>query len=234
LTTTRLELGDVTVDVMLKDIKNVHLSVHPPSGAVTVSAPRRMDLDTIRVYTITKLPWIRKQQRKLNTQEREAPREYIERESHYVWGKRYLLRILEVDAAASVELKHRALVLRVRPGADHAKRREIMEAWYRSLLKGILPDVVARWEERLSVRVEGCFIQRMKTKWGSSSPTRRTIRLNTELAKKPLECLDYVVAHELAHLVVPTHGPRFVELLDRNLPSWREIRNELNRLPVPV
>jgi predicted metal-dependent hydrolase len=232
LTATRLELGDVTVDVLLKDIKNVHLSVHPPTGAVTVSAPERMDLDTIRVFAITKLPWIRKQQRKLRAQERESPRDYVDRESHYVWGKRYLLRVMEKDAVPSVELKHRTLVLRVRPSADTARRREVMEAWYRSILKLALPEVIARWEERLGVRVQRWFVQRMKTKWGSASPARGAIRLNSDLAKKPPECLEYIVAHELAHLVVPKHGPRFIDLLDRFLPSWRDRRDELNRLPV--
>jgi predicted metal-dependent hydrolase len=232
LTATRLELGDVSVDVLLKDIKNVHLSVHPPSGAVTVSAPERMDLDTIRVFAISKLPWIRKQQRKLRTQERESPREYLDRESHYVWGKRFLLRIVEAGGAPAVELKHRAVILRVRPGMGTRQRQEIMEAWYRWLLKSALPAVISRWEDHIGVRVERSFVQRMKTKWGSSNPRGRTIRLNTDLAKKPPACLEYVVAHEIAHLIVPTHGPRFIELLDRHLPQWRELRDELNRLPV--
>jgi predicted metal-dependent hydrolase len=232
LTAARLELGDVSVDVLLKDIKNVHLSVHPPTGRVTISAPERMDLDTIRVYAITKLPWIRKQQRKLQGQERESPREYVDRESHYLWGKRYLLRIIESDGAPHVELKHRTIDLHVRLTSSAARRRDIIESWYRSMLKQALPDVVARWEKRIGVHATRCFVQRMKTRWGSASPQRQTIRLNTELAKKPPTCLEYVVAHELSHLIVPTHSPAFVGLLDRYLPSWREIRNELNRLPV--
>jgi len=230
--TSRIELGDITVDVVLKDIKNVHLSVYPPAGRVRISAPRRMSLDIIRVFAISKLEWIKQQQAKLRGQERESPREYLDRESHYVWGKRYLLTVVEADAPPAVELKHRRMVLRVRPGTDAEKRSSLVEEWYREQLKGELPALLKRWEPLLGVKAERWFVQRMKTKWGSCNHRARTIRLNTELAKKPPQCLEYIVVHELVHLLEPTHNARFLALMDRFMPNWQLHREELNRLPL--
>jgi len=229
---SQIELGDVTVDVVLKDIKNVHLSVYPPMGRVRISAPKRMSLDTIRVFAISKLDWIRQQQAKLREQERETPRDYVDRESHYVWGKRYLLTVIESDEPSSIELKHRRMLLRVRPGADETKRQSLVEEWYREQLKEAVPPLLARWQPRLGVRVERWFVQRMKTKWGSCNHKARTIRLNTELAKKPPECLEYIVVHELVHLLEPTHNARFVALMDQFMPQWQYHREALNRLPL--
>jgi predicted metal-dependent hydrolase len=228
---SQITLGDIAVDVVLKDIKNVHLSVHPPTGRVRVSAPKRMSVDTIRLFAISKLDWIKQQQRRQREQERESPREYIDRESHYVWGRRYLLKVVEVDAAASVQVQHGALVLRVRSGADAATREAIVAGWYRQLLKTAVPSLVEVWEPRLKVTVSGFYVQQMKTKWGSCNPTAHTIRLNTELAKKPKECLEYIVVHEMMHLLDPTHGPRFIALMDRFMSNWRHTRELLNRLP---
>jgi predicted metal-dependent hydrolase len=229
---SRIELGDVTVDVVLKDIKNVHLSVYPPTGRVRISAPKRMSLDTIRVFAISKLAWIRQQQAKLRGQERETPRDYVDRESHYVWGKRYLLTILESDEPPAIELKHSRLLFRVRPGTDQEKRAAIVEEWYRERLKEAVPPLLALWQPRLGVKVERWFVQRMKTKWGSCNHQARTIRLNTELAKKPPECLEYIVVHELVHLLEPTHNARFVALMDQFMPQWQFHRDALNRLPL--
>jgi predicted metal-dependent hydrolase len=228
----QIKLGDIAVDVVLKDIKNVHLSVYPPTGSVRISAPRRMSLDTIRVFAISKLDWIKQQQRLLRAQERETPREYVDRESHYVWGKRYLLTVTEHDGPPSLELKHSRMLLRVRPGTDEDKRQALVEAWYRDQLKAAVPPLLARWQPLLKVRVERVFVQRMKTKWGGCNPRARTIRLNTELAKKPVECLAYIVVHELVHLLEPTHGARFVALMDGVMPKWQFHRRVLNRLPV--
>lgn len=230
--TSQIELGDITVDVVLKDIKNVHLSVYPPTGRVRISAPRRMSLDTIRVFAISKLDWIKQQQAKLREQERETPREYVERESHYVWGKRYLLTVTESDEPPSVELKHSRMLLRVRPGTDEDKRQAIVEEWYREQLKEAVPPLLERWQPRLGVQVERWFVQRMKTRWGSCNHKARTIRLNTELAKKPVECLEYIIVHELVHLLEPTHNARFVALMDQFMPNWQLHRQALNRLPV--
>jgi predicted metal-dependent hydrolase len=228
----QLVLDDIVVDVVLKDIKNVHLSVYPPEGRVRISAPQRMGMETIRVFAISRLGWIRQQQKKLREQERETHREYVDRESHYVWGKRYLLAISERDEPPSIELKHSRMLLQVRPHTAEDKKRALVEEWYREQLRQAVPPLLTRWQTKLGVNVERFFVQRMKTKWGSCNPTARTIRLNTELAKKPVECLEYVLVHELVHLLVPTHNSRFVELMDRFMPLWQVYRRLLNRLPV--
>ncbi len=228
----QIKLGDISVEVALKDIKNVHLSVYPPAGRVRISAPRRMKLDTIRVFAISKLDWIKRQQAKLREQERETPRDYEDRESHYVWGQRCLLMVSESDEPSAVELKHKRLLLRLRRGADEAARKALVEEWYREQLKEAVPPLLAHWQPLLGVRVERFFVQRMKTKWGSCNHKARTIRLNTELAKKPPECLAYVLVHELVHFLEPTHGPRFVALIGRAMPNWKHYRDVLNRLPV--
>ena len=229
---SQIKLGDIAVDVVLKDIKNVHLSVYPPTGRVRISAPKRMKMETIRVFAISKLDWIKQQQKKLREQERETPREYLDRESHYVWGKRYLLTVSESDERPLIELKHSSMLLRVRPRTAEDKRQALVEAWYREQLKEAVPPLLARWQPLLGVTVERFFVQRMKTKWGSCNHKARTIRLNTELTKKPAECLDYIVVHELVHLLEPTHNARFVALMDRFMPKWQFHRQVLNRLPV--
>lgn len=227
-----IELGDIKVEVVKKDIKNIHLSVYPPAGRVRISAPSRMSLDTIRVFVISKLGWIKQQQQKFQSQARETPREYLDRESHYVWGKRYLLRVIESDTAPVVELKHSRMFLHVRPGTDAVKKQIIMETWYREQLKQALPPLIAKWEPLMGVQVARFFVQRMKTRWGSCNPGARRIRLNTDLAKKPRECLEYVVVHEMVHLLEPTHNARFVALMDQFMPKWQFYRDVLNRLPV--
>jgi predicted metal-dependent hydrolase len=227
-----IDLGGIPVEVVKKDIKNVHLSVYPPTGKVRISAPLRMNLDTIRVFAISKLGWIRQQQKKVTEQEREPPREYLDRESHYVWGKRYLLKVIERDAAPEVELRHSQLVLHVRPGTTEDKKQGILDEWYRAQLKTAVPPLIARWEPLLHVKVERFFVQRMKTKWGSCSTASAGIRLNTDLARKPRECLEYIVVHEMAHLLEPTHNARFIALMDMFMPNWRFHRQTLNRLPV--
>ncbi len=227
-----IQLGDVTVNVVMKDIKNVHLSVHPPTGRVTISAPSRMSMDTVRVFAISKLGWIRRQQVKIREQERETPREYLDRESHYVWGKRYLLKVTECERTPSVELKHNRMLLSVRPGTDDSKREAIMEDWYRGQVRQAVPTIVEKWERLIGVKVERIFIQHMKTKWGSCNPVAKNIRLNTDLAKKPHECLEYLVVHELVHMLEPTHNARFIELMDKFMPKWRFFREHMNHLPV--
>jgi predicted metal-dependent hydrolase len=229
---TRIQLGEIGLDVVKKDIKNIHLSVYPPTGTVRIAAPLRMDLDTIRIFAISKLGWIKQQQRKLQAQERETPREYLERESHYVWGQRYLLKIVEKEAVPSVELKHRTIILTVRPGRNEAQRQAMMEAWYRQQLKDAIASLLAQWEPRLGVSVQHFQVRKMKTKWGTCSPDSQTIRLNLELAKKPAVCLEYIVVHEMMHLLEPTHNQRFIALMDQFMPQWRHYREELNRLPV--
>ena len=230
--TRTIQLGEIVVDVVQKDIKNVHLSVYPPTGHVRISAPSHMSMDTIRVFAISKLDWIRKQQAKLQAQDRETPRDFLDRESHYVWGKRYLLNVIERDQAPSLTLKGNKMVLQIRPQTDGSKRQEIIENWYREQLKAEVPALIARWEPLMDVTVDRFYVQRMKTRWGSCNPKNRSIRLNTDLARKPRECLEYLVVHEMAHLLEPTHSARFIALMDQFMPNWRHRRDQLNQLPV--
>lgn len=229
---TQIKVGGVAVDVVFKNIKNVHLSVHPPTGRIRMSAPARMKLDALRVYAISKLDWIRKHQRRLQSQERETQREYVDRESHFVWGRRCLLKVVEHESAQGVELAHSTMILRVRPGADQARKEAIVAEWYRQQLKAAVQPLIAKWEPQMDVKVARLYVRRMKTRWGSCSPGAGSIRLNSELAKKPRECLEYIVVHEMAHLLEPSHNARFIGLMDRFLPMWRLRRDVLNRLPV--
>jgi predicted metal-dependent hydrolase len=227
-----LKLGDISVDVVLKDIQNVHLSVYPPTGRVRISAPSYMSMDTIRVFAISKLDWIKKHQKALEKQSRETPRDFVDRESHFVWGKRYLLEVSERDEAPSIRLKGNKMILQVRPDTPSSKRHIILEGWYRDQIKAATPGMIAEWKERMDVSVDRFYVQRMKTKWGSCNPQKQSIRLNTELARKPRECLEYLVVHEMAHLIEPTHNARFIVLMERFLPNWRTLRDELNAFPL--
>jgi len=229
---SRIQIGDIAMDVVRKDIKNVHLSVHPPAGRVRIAAPERMSVDTLRIFAISKLPWIRQQQQKLHKQERETPREYLDRESHYVWGKRHLLKVVERDAPPKTELRHAAVLLQIRPASRYEKKQAILEGWYREQLKEAVLPLITKWEPLIGVKITGVFVQRMKTKWGSANPRSKTIRLNTELAKKPTECLEYIVVHEMVHFLERRHNDRFIALMDRYLSGWRFHRDELNRAPL--
>ncbi|NPE27655.1 M48 family metallopeptidase [Methanococcoides sp. SA1] len=229
---TQIEIGEITADVVFKDIKNIHLSVNPPTGKVRISVPLRMDIDKIRIFAISKLSWIKQQQKKLQEQERENPREYLDLESHSLWGKRYLLKIIEVDKAPSVELKHTKIILRVRPGSDDKKKKSVLDSWYREQLKEAAPSLIAKWEPLMGVKLQQLLVRKMKTKWGSCNHTSRNILLNTELAKKPHECLEYIIVHEMTHLIEPTHNSRFIALMDQFMPKWQFYRDKLNQLPV--
>lgn len=227
-----IRLGEIAIAVTRKDIKHVHLSVHPPKGRVSLVAPAGTRLEVARAYAASKLGWIREQQARLRAQARETPRRYVTRESHYIWGKRYLLSVIEREEKPSVTMDHRRITLGVRPGADRARREAVMHEWHRRLLHEALPALIRKWEPRLGVKVSAYFLQRMKTKWGGCNHRAGTIRLNTELVKKPKDLLEYVVVHEMAHLIAPTHSERFVALLDEHYPTWREARAELNELPL--
>lgn len=229
---TSFQLGDIRVDVVKKDIKNIHLSVYPPDGAVRVAAPTRMKTDLIRVFTIQKLDWIKKQQRKLTEQDRETPREYLNRESHYLWGLRYLMEVIEVDEAPHVELTHKKILLYVRKGASEAKKKQVLDSWYRELLKEAINPLIKKWEPRIGKEVTRLYVQRMKTKWGSCTHLKQSIRLNLELIKKPPMCLEYIVVHEMIHLIEPTHSHNFIALMNHHMPQWKSHRDTLNLLPV--
>lgn len=230
--TETIQLGDITIAMTRKDIKNVHLSVHPPSGRVTLVAPLATRPEVARAYAASKIGWIRDQQAKLLGQARETPRQFVERESHYLWGRRYLLSLVEKDVKPFVRLDHRRITLTVRPGSPLAKREEVMQEWHRALLHQAVPPLVRKWETKLGVEVAGYFLQRMKTKWGSCNSRQRNIRLNTELVKKPRDLLEYVVLHEMVHLIEPKHNERFLALMTKYYPAWREARAELNELPL--
>lgn len=227
-----IQVGEIPITVTLKDVRNVHLSVHPPDGRVTLVAPLATRLDVARAYAISKLTWIREQQRKLINQARETTRQFLERESHYLWGRRYLLSIVHQDVKPVVTLDHRRITIHVRPGSDATKRAEVLHEWHKSLLHAVIPPFIATWEPKLGVKVKSYFLQRMKTKWGSCNHQAGHIRLNTELVKKPKDLLEYVIVHEMVHLLEPTHSDRFVAVLDKHYPNWREARAELNELPL--
>lgn len=227
-----IRLGDIRIALIRKAVKHVHLSVHPPDGRVTLVAPTRTRPDVARAYAATKLGWIRTQQERFRQQARETPRRHVTRESHMVWGRRYLLSVRERDEKPSVQLGHRTITLTVRPGSAAEKRAAVMYQWQKALLHTAVQASIRKWEPRLGVRVNSYFLQRMKTKWGSCNHRAGNIRLNTELVKKPKDLVEYVVVHEMLHLIEPTHSEAFVALLDRHYPTWRDARAELNALPL--
>lgn len=227
-----IQLGDLKIELVRKDIKNLHLTVLPPDGHVRIAAPAHMRMESIRAFAISRLAWIRNQQGRIQAQDRERPRDYSQKESHFLWGRRYLLERIDIDAAPSVDIKRNRLVLRVRPGSDHAKCHAIVDAWYRAQLRAALPALIAKWAPVIKVEVGRVIVRRMKTMWGGCNPASGIIRLNTDLAKKPIECLEYIVVHEMTHLLEPTHNARFQALMDLFLPHWRELRARLNQLPV--
>ena len=217
----QLLIGALPVEVTIKPIKNLHLSVVPPDGAVRISAPQGMSPDHVRAYAIGKLAWIRRQQARFLGQQRESPRLVVERESYALWGQRLLLHIEEVNAAPRVEVHPRHLILYLRPGSTLEKRQSILATWYRNELRREAAGLIDHWQQRLNVRINKLFVQAMSRRWGSCNPATKNIRLNTQLAQKPRACLDYIVLHELAHLKVPTHGEEFVALLDSLQPDWQ-------------
>lgn len=230
--TETLHLGELAIELTRKAVKHAHLSVHPPQGRVSLVAPSGTRTEVARAYAISKLAWIRAQRARFAEQAREPARRFVGRESHYLWGRRYLLAVEQRDAKPCVRLDHRRITLAVRPGAEPEVRARVVHEWHKALLHEAVPALIAKWERRLGVRVAGYFLQRMKTKWGSCNPRARHIRLNTELVKKPKDLLEYVIVHEMIHLVEPTHGERFVRLLNAHYPTWREARAELNELPL--
>jgi len=230
--TQTIQLGEISIEVTRKDIKNVHLSVRPPDGRVTLAAPLATRLEVARAYAISKLGWIREQQKKLTIQARETPRQFITRESHYLWGRRHLLNVEHREAKPFVTVDHKRIVLTVRPGSSDLKRAEVMHQWHKDLLHEAVPPLIRKWETKLGVKVHSYFLQRMKTKWGGCNHRAGHIRLNTELVKKPRHLLEYVIVHEMTHLLEPTHSDRFLTILDKHYPGWREARAELNELPL--
>lgn len=228
----KIILGDICIDLVQKNIKNLHLSVYPPDGRIRISAPLRMDTETIRIFAVSKLGWIKRQQAKLRAQEREAPREYLNRESHYYLGKRFLLKIIEHNASPKVTIKHETLEMHVRPNTGLEKRKKILANWNRQRLKDITPGYIKKWEDLMNVKVENFAIKKMKTRWGTCNRKAGRIWLNLELAKKPLHCIEYIIVHEMVHLLERKHNEIFISYMDKFLPKWRFYKEELNKTPL--
>jgi predicted metal-dependent hydrolase len=226
---SQIELGGIVLEVIRKDIRNVHLRVYPPTGAVRISAPLWMSLDTIRVFAHSKLDWIRKHRQQLRNREGDARHNYLDH--HYLWGEPYLLNVIEMDAAPRVTIDHRTIVLQVRPGADDDKKKSVINGWYRQQMKALLPELIEKWEAVIGVEVAEWGIRDMKTRWGTCNIHARRVWLNLELARKPPQCLEYVLVHEMVHLLERRHNHRFKSLMDQFLPNWRHHRGELNRAP---
>ncbi len=230
---TTLTIAGLQVEVVRKAIKNLHLGVYPPDGHVRVAAPAYMSDEAVRVAVSTRLGWVRRQQARFAGQARQSEREMVHGESHYYLGVRYRLLVEEVDAPPQVRLHGgNKLVLQVRPGADADRRRSVLDAWYRAELKRRIPPLLEQWQPQIGVEVAGWGVKRMKTRWGSCNIAARRIWLNLELIKKPPHCLEYVLVHELVHLLERHHNERFHALMDRYLPQWRLHRDELNRAPL--
>lgn len=224
-----IELGDVSIEIHYKNIKNVHLSVHPPNGRVTLSSPLLMEYEALRLFCISKIRWIRNQQKKLLNQRREAPREYVNKESHYFLGHRYLLNIKENIDKIGIVLKKTTIDLYIRPNSTRDQRDEMLQIWYREQLRKVVSPLIAKYEKKMHIKVEKILVRKMKTKWGSCKPESKEIILNTELAKKPIESIEYILVHEMTHILERGHNEKFISILNKYLPNWEHVRTELNR-----
>ncbi|WP_408050440.1 M48 family metallopeptidase [Streptomyces sp. HO565] len=227
-----LTIAGLGIDVVYKNIKNLHISVYPPVGRVRVAAPERTDEDIIRLAVVQRLPWIKRQREQLQNAARQTKREMLSGETHYVWGRRYRLDVSRTSGNYSVVPKSNTLWVVTPEGSDPDSRRAALDRWYRRQLKAAVPDLLAKWEPVIGVEAERFVVRRMKTKWGSCVANARTIWLNPELAKKNPRCLEYVVVHELTHLLESGHGERFVALMNQFLPDWQARRDELNEAPL--
>ncbi|NKS75528.1 DUF45 domain-containing protein [Rhodococcus hoagii] len=227
-----LTIRGIDIDVVYKNIKNLHIGVYPPLGRVRVAAPERFDDDQVRLAVIQRLSWIRRQRDKLRSAERQSEREMVTGESHYVWGVRRRLKVVERPGRTHLEIDGDRLVLYVPASTPTEKRRDYLDKWYREQLRQAIPALVDKWERALDVTVPKWTIRRMKTKWGSCNRETRHIWFNVELAKKDPKCLEYIVVHEMTHYFERHHGEQFTALMDQYLSDWRERRNELNSAPL--
>lgn len=223
-----IQLDDITIKVTKKKIKNLHLKVLPPHGDAYISAPMRMSLDAIRDFVLSKRDWIRKQKKRVQSMPQALSHEYRDGEKHYVWGNAYPLKVIAHDKTPKVMLEQAYLHLYITLDADKEKKQHILEMWYRKQLQQVLPALIIKWEEPMGVKVNQFAIQKMKTRWGSCSPHSGKIRFNLELAKKPLIILEYIVIHEMVHLLEASHNHRFKAFMDRFMPEWRVHRHALN------
>lgn len=229
----QITVSEVVIDVVRKNIKNLHLAVYPPDGRVRIATPLNLDDESVRLFAISKLAWIKKHQKNLQSQERESPREFVSGESHYFQGKPYLLNVIYYPGSPKVEVRNNTYIdLYLREGSNEAKRQQVMMSWYRQQLKQEIPPLIAKWEKNIGVTVNEWGVKLMKTKWGTCNIEAKRIWLNLELAKKDKQCLEYVVVHEIIHLLERNHGDRFVALMNKFLPNWKLYKDELNRSPL--
>lgn len=224
-----LKIADVQIEIVKKNIKNLHLSVHPPYGRVRIAAPKTMSDEAIRVFAICKLSWIKKQRLKFQNQDRQSEREFVSGESHYFLGRRYLLNVIYTSKKQRVELiKNNQIDLYVRENSTTEQREKVMSEWYRSFLKEQIPVIISKWEKEIGVKVNSWGVKLMKTKWGTCNIEAKRIWLNLELAKKSPRCLEYIIVHEMIHLLERNHNDRFHAHMDMFMPNWKEIKAELN------
>ena len=229
----RIDVGGTLVEVVRKNIKHLHLGVYPPEGRVRVAAPTYVDDDAVRLAVVARLGWIRRRQAEFRRQDRQPQRRLVSGESHYVDGRRYRLAVVEHDGRPVVRLRNRTTMeLRVPPTADRDAREAVLHRWYRRRIRERLPALLAAWQPRVGVQVAEVRIRRMKTRWGTCNAGARRIWLNLELAKKPVPCLEYIVVHEMVHLIERRHNDRFRAVMDGIMPRWRACRDELNRAPL--
>ena len=229
----RIDIGGISVEVVRKDIKNLHVGVYPPGGRVRVAAPLRLDDEAVRLAVISRIGWIRRKRLEFEQQDRQSQREFVTGESHYFRGRRYRLKVIAHDGRPGVHVLNNAtLGLRIRPGDNRDAREAILHRWYRRQLRDQLPPLLAKWEQKIGVKVAEVRIKRMKTRWGSCNVEDRRIWINLELAKKPTMCLAYILVHEMVHLIEPSHNDRFRDLMDAFMPQWRLHRDALNRAPL--
>ena len=228
-----MEVGSVNIEIVKKRIKNIHLAVYPPNGRVRLASPTDVEDEAIRLFAISKLAWIKKQQRKFAEQHREPLRKYINRESHYFQGRRYLLRVIEDGSRPRVEIKTKTYIdLYIHEHSSIAEREQVVTNWYRKQLKETIPPFIEKWQNKIGTELNSWGVKQMTTKWGTCNIEAKRILINLELAKKPERCLEYIIAHELVHLLERKHNDRFFSLMSKFMPQWRTYREELNRLPV--
>jgi predicted metal-dependent hydrolase len=228
----QITVSGVRVQVLRKDIKNLHLGVYPPHGRVRVATPLRVSDDAVRLAVIGKLGWIKRQRARFAAQPRESRRQMVSGESHCFLGRRYRLRVVECEGPPTVVVRSRFIELQVRPGQGRRQREAVLARWYRQQLKELIPPLIEKWQKILGVVVAAWGVKKMKTRWGTCNADARRIWVNLELAKKPVECLEYIVVHELAHLIARHHDERFVATMDKHLPQWRAHRAVLNAAPL--
>ncbi|MBE9212847.1 M48 family metallopeptidase [Plectonema cf. radiosum LEGE 06105] len=229
----QITFGELNIDIVRKKIKNLHLAVYPPDGRVRIATPLNIDDEAVRLFAISKLSWIKKHQANFNTQERQSKREFVSGESHYYQGKRYLLNVIYHQGNSKVEVRNNTYIdLYVKEGSNETQRKNAMTSWYRKQLKQDIPQLIAKWEPIINVEVKDWGVKQMKTKWGTCNTQAKRIWLNLELAKKDRHCLEYVVVHEMVHLLERSHGERFVALMNKFMPNWRFYKDELNCSPL--